>query len=371
MQTIRIGRNVAKWRREKGITQEELAGYLGVSKPAVSKWESGQSFPDILLLPTLAAFFNQSVDALLGYEAQMESADIKNLYRRLSDNFATEPFDAVYARCEETIHAYYSCWELLFAIAELLVNHAPLAGGPERTAALYKEAAGLFERVEHESEDTVLARQALSMRAYCAIARGCPAEAIDLLGGTEELPISTGQLLAQAYAMKGETDRAKDTMQSMMYRQVIGLFGAFPSLMGLYAGEPDRLDACMEKALALGRTFDLERMQPTTYCTLYLTAAALYAGQGNRNKALDLLEAYAELLTRGDIFPLRLKGSGFFDRLDSFFATLNLGTGAPRSDALIRRDMKTAVTANPAFRPLADEQRYRRVVSRLEHWGQS
>lgn len=368
MQTIQIGRNIAKLRREKGVTQEELAGYLGVSKPAVSKWESGQSFPDILLLPALASFFNKSVDSLLGYEAQMRPEDIKRLYRSLTDAFASEPFDTVYARCEEAVKTYYSCFGLLFAMAELLVNHAPLSGDAARTAALYEEASALFGRVESESGDAVLARQALSMRACCAIALGRPAEAIDLLGGIEELPISTDQLLAQAYAMKGESGRALDVMQKMMYTNLLNLFGAFPTLMGLYSGEPEKLDACLAKALALGGAFDLPQMQPTLYCTLYLAAAALYAGQGNREKALDLLEAYAELIARGGLFPLRLKGSAFFDRLEPYFATLNLGTDAPRSDSLVKRDMLAAVTGNPAFAPLAEEERYRRVVRRLERW---
>ena len=38
MKTITIGTNIAARRREKGVTQEELAAHLGVSKPAVSKW---------------------------------------------------------------------------------------------------------------------------------------------------------------------------------------------------------------------------------------------------------------------------------------------------------------------------------------------
>lgn len=53
-------------RKEKGITHEKLAEYIGVSKASVSKWESGQSYPGILLLLELATFFNISVDELLG-----------------------------------------------------------------------------------------------------------------------------------------------------------------------------------------------------------------------------------------------------------------------------------------------------------------
>lgn len=52
---------------------------MGVSKAAVSKWETGLSYPDITLLPVLAAYFNISIDELMGYEPQMGKEDIRKL----------------------------------------------------------------------------------------------------------------------------------------------------------------------------------------------------------------------------------------------------------------------------------------------------
>jgi len=59
-------------RKEKGLTQEALAGQLGVSYQAVSKWENGQSCPDIALLPLLADIFEVSIDSLFGREIKAE-----------------------------------------------------------------------------------------------------------------------------------------------------------------------------------------------------------------------------------------------------------------------------------------------------------
>lgn len=70
MAEINVGINIAIKRKEKGITQEELANFIGVSKAAVSKWESNQSYPDITLLPIIATYFDVSVDELLGYHPQ-------------------------------------------------------------------------------------------------------------------------------------------------------------------------------------------------------------------------------------------------------------------------------------------------------------
>lgn len=60
-----IGQNIAKFRKEKSITQEELAEICGVSPQAVSKWENDASCPDVTLLKTIARTFGISIDELL------------------------------------------------------------------------------------------------------------------------------------------------------------------------------------------------------------------------------------------------------------------------------------------------------------------
>ena len=62
MNTLQFADNLTRLRREKKVTQEELADFIGVTKASVSKWETRQSLPDILILPQLASFFNVTVD---------------------------------------------------------------------------------------------------------------------------------------------------------------------------------------------------------------------------------------------------------------------------------------------------------------------
>ena len=68
MTTIKINEQIAFLRKQKGLTQEELANALGVTNQAVSKWESAQCCPDIQLLPDLAKIFDVSIDELIGYK---------------------------------------------------------------------------------------------------------------------------------------------------------------------------------------------------------------------------------------------------------------------------------------------------------------
>lgn len=64
-----IGENIRRLRRERNLTQEEVAAHLGISFQSISKWERGDGYPDITMLPALAHYFDTSVDELLGMNA--------------------------------------------------------------------------------------------------------------------------------------------------------------------------------------------------------------------------------------------------------------------------------------------------------------
>ena len=68
-----IGQNIAKWRRDKGLTQDQLAEQLLVSAQAVSKWENDVSMPDITMLPKLAEIFGVTIDQLFSREPEPET----------------------------------------------------------------------------------------------------------------------------------------------------------------------------------------------------------------------------------------------------------------------------------------------------------
>lgn len=63
---IFLSENLRKLRKEKESTQEDLAEHLGITMQAVSKWERGEGYPDITLLPAIASYYNVSIDDLLG-----------------------------------------------------------------------------------------------------------------------------------------------------------------------------------------------------------------------------------------------------------------------------------------------------------------
>lgn len=74
---IKIGNKIKSLRKQKGVTQEQLAFSIGISCQAVSKWENHIALPDITLVPSLASYFNCTIDELFDYNLLEKSKKIK------------------------------------------------------------------------------------------------------------------------------------------------------------------------------------------------------------------------------------------------------------------------------------------------------
>lgn len=81
-----IGENIKRIRRERDLTQEEVAAHLGVSFQSISKWERGDGYPDITMLPALANYFGISVDELLGMNEIEKNDRYKEINKVWADN---------------------------------------------------------------------------------------------------------------------------------------------------------------------------------------------------------------------------------------------------------------------------------------------
>ena len=79
---LNIARNLKKYRKERDITQEALAKDLGISPQSVSKWERGEGYPDIELLPNLANHLNITIDELLGNDSAARKEDIRQFWQK-------------------------------------------------------------------------------------------------------------------------------------------------------------------------------------------------------------------------------------------------------------------------------------------------
>lgn len=86
---MNLGKTILELRKEKGVTQEEMAAELGVTAAAVSKWENGYMLPDVLMICALADFFGVTTDALLGRKDSRKLAVIFAANQELGEKMET------------------------------------------------------------------------------------------------------------------------------------------------------------------------------------------------------------------------------------------------------------------------------------------
>lgn len=83
---LQIGKALRRLRRERNLTQEEVAAHLGISFQAVSKWERGDGLPDIAILPAISRYFDVSLDDLFDMNGLAVSEAFDSINRQWEEN---------------------------------------------------------------------------------------------------------------------------------------------------------------------------------------------------------------------------------------------------------------------------------------------
>lgn len=151
---IRLSKNIRANRKRLGLTQEQLAEAMGVSVGTVSKWESAGSVPDIEMIVELADFFQESVDALLGYSWNHRSAGqtVEHL-RTLEKGHRYEEGAAeakkALQKFPNQMEVLRECGELLYMSAVIQINLHDKREEAEKNLEL---AIDVFQKTAHLME---------------------------------------------------------------------------------------------------------------------------------------------------------------------------------------------------------------------------
>ena len=149
--SMNLHKTIVDLRRKKGYTQEKLAEMLGVTTAAVSKWETGNSYPDITLLPQLAEIFDVSLDYLFNYSI----AEKKTIPEAIKEaNLLSKKLDrdGSVAIIAKTLARYPNNTQLIFELARHKFINARYKGHDEREALLQEAKSG-FEMVAKNTEN--------------------------------------------------------------------------------------------------------------------------------------------------------------------------------------------------------------------------
>jgi len=361
---LKIGENILQKRKERGITQEELAEFMMVTKASVSKWETGQSHPDILLLPKLATFFNISVDELIGYDPDLSSAQIQKFYIDLENRVPDAGMDSIVEEIKIKIKQYYSCFELLYYMALFILNHCDLATDTTKKEEYLEYANNILKRVCEDSKDSILKDKSLSLRAACLISLGKSEEALNILPSSDMLSISKDCLVASAYLKTKKENEVDQKLQVMIYKNIIDLITLLMMKSSLH--DEDWVET-LERVEDLIETFNLTEINVSIVLNFYLSLATHYIKDNNLKLASQYVEKLLNLLIESKEKTFKIRGDDYFNQIDEWIdENLLLSTNPNRSDDMIVSSYIDAIANNESFKGIISERKVKFLADRVK-----
>jgi transcriptional regulator with XRE-family HTH domain len=176
---ICLGETIRNLRISKGITQEKFGYEMGVSAQAVSRWENGATYPDITMLPTIADYFDVTLDALMGRCKELESKERDNFFQKvyqMRDNGQLTQIEEAYA--------------------VMLHKH------PNDVYLLHGKAWFLYSQFK-KSKDLTVAKEIISLcnKINCY--------------NKPDMQCGANALLVRVYARTGEIEKAKEIANNL------------------------------------------------------------------------------------------------------------------------------------------------------------
>lgn len=115
-----LAENLKKYRIIKNLTQEDLANYLNITPQSVSKWERGETYPDITFLPALANIFETSIDLLIGMDVVRAKETRYNIHKKAHDYMKSNQLDLAEKVYRDALLIYPNKPGMILGLAEVL-----------------------------------------------------------------------------------------------------------------------------------------------------------------------------------------------------------------------------------------------------------
>ena len=155
---MKINEIIRKKRKELNLTQEQIAEYLGISIPAVSKWENGTTYPDITLLPGLARLLKTDLNTLMSFNEEMSEVEINNVVMKVQSIIQKDGFEKGFQFALDQVRAFPTCENLIYSLGVFLQPSLGLQS-VECQSKYREEFAKLYFRIRNsENIEIILER---------------------------------------------------------------------------------------------------------------------------------------------------------------------------------------------------------------------
>lgn len=238
---MKINEIIRKKRKELSLTQEQIADFLGVSTPAVNKWEKGSTYPDITLLPALARLFKIDLNTLMSFHDDLTDIEIENFVNEVDETAREQDYDTAFQKAINKIHEYPTCEKLIYSVILYLEGALTLYNVSEMEQ--YRERYETFYKRLATSEIPEIRDTATSMLISYARNRGDFSKAEELINSLPFSSIDREEQLAILYQQQKRYQDAEKIWEYRVFKGVTGIQTALANMLEIALQEKRENDA--------------------------------------------------------------------------------------------------------------------------------
>lgn len=256
---MNIGEQIRTYRKEKNLTQEQIATALGVTAPAVNKWERAGSFPDITLLPALARLLEIDMNTLFSFHEELTEIEIANFVNALYERALTGEIAEAFADAQEKIRDYPHCTPLLYTCATLLSAALTLSTLPQEKQKTYSTLIKDWFTRASESDDVNYHTAACYQLAVQEISDGNYDRAEALIAELPDANFDKEMLKIRVLANRGDYDEAALQTEAQVLAKMVMLHSHLQQLIEFETktGHADKAQAIADVSSQLYALFAL------------------------------------------------------------------------------------------------------------------
>lgn len=368
----RINKTLARLRSESGLTQEEVATHLGITKAAVSKWECGQSMPDISLLPAIADLYSTSIDDLFGRVPEPDKESINATFQTALALLG-EDYNVGIGYVRQQVRENWTCCELLRMMGVALFAQIPKLPGfndgslEGESLQCADEAERIIRRVIElsPSEAGVSAELPSLVRILLWTNREYEAEKL-LDGYARKEPNLQAALLAQLHCEAGRNEEALTVLQRSLLISLLEAQSAMAAMVPMV--DDSRLAELADLAVALQPDKTFVSIFPTLMPAIRLQQAKNLVRTAPADAVFQALDAFANALDEACATMSNPVNPGIFDKVEDMLwddADDEVASVRNESVAELRTAYVSVLESDRLWDSLRDDARFCQVIARI------
>lgn len=368
----RINETLARLRLESGLTQEEVANHLGITKAAVSKWECGQSMPDISLLPAIADLYSTSIDDLFGRVQEPDKESINAIYQTALALLG-EDYDTGIGYVRQQVRENWTCCDLLRMMGVALFAQIPKLRGfnggflEDESLQCADEAERIIRRVIELSPSGAGMSAELPSLVRILLWTGREREAEKLLDGYERKePNLQAALLAQLHRDAGRSEEALTVLQRALLISLLEAQSTMATMVPMV--DDSRLAELADLAAALQPDKTFASIFPTLMPAIRLQQAKNLVRTAPTDEVFSTLDAFADALDEACAVMSNPVNPGIFDKVEDMLwdeADDEVTRARNEGGAELRAAYVSALESDGLWDSLRDDVRFCQAIARI------